>query len=1122
MLNIKKNARLYKILYLIVIIIISSLLLLVSSANDKKTKKNSPVAINGVLDLRNWDFSKDGPIALDGQWEFYYNQLLSPEDFKKQNNFKNIDYINLPGSFNDYNMSGKRLNGIGCATYRLKVLIKPGQNLLGAKTEFIRNAHKLWASDTLVSSNGTVGRRKSESSPQLLPKTGAFSYTGEEFYIILQNSNFIDKEGQIDSILLGSEDQIAGLRAVNLAFDFFILGSTLIAFIYFLGIYLRRKKDKAPLYFALVCFIVGFRSILVGERFFISLFPNFNFIVYEQLLHITFYIYIPILLFFMDKSYEGMISNNMVKLSKFSLWLYIIIIIMSPPRFYNYIIIPFEAFSYIILGYIIYKLLIMFFKDDGYYDLVLLGVFALLASRINDILYEYSIIQTGSYAPLGIFIFIIAQSYVLAEDFSKAFSKQEQLTERLKSVDKLKDDFLAHTSHELKTPLAGIIGLSDSVLSQCKNSLDITQVTNLTLINSSAKRLSNLVNDILDLSKLKNNDIKLSTKPVYLKGLVQMVVKICQSLVGKKPIKIINIVDENLPLVNGDENRLQQILYNLIGNAVKFTPDGTITIGAACYYEFIEVFVQDTGIGIAEDKLTVIFDPYEQAYDFTSEKYGGTGLGLHITKKLVELHGGIIEAESKLGEGSLFTFTLPIFKGNIKNVYESAFSQESTDSMDDNDEASSDTIYSNSFNVLVVDDEWINVKILESIMPADTYKLIRASSGREALSIIEKEKNLDLVILDLMLPDMMGYEVCSLLRDRHSMYELPILVMTADTKPENLTVCFECGANDYLPKPFDKSELLSRIKTLITLKNSVKSAIELQKKVDIANKRVESLNISIEMSEKKVEELMELDKLKSEFMANISHELRTPLNVIWSTLQLLNSLDRTKTIGEAKIMNYFNIMGQNSLRLLRLINNLIDSTRIDNGYLSLNLKNNNIVYVVEEIAQSVAVYIKSQGISLIFDTEIEEKIMAFDMDKLERIVLNILSNAVKFTEEGGTIWINIYDLNDKVRISIKDSGIGIPDDKLEAIFDRFVQVDKSITRNKEGSGIGLSLVKSLVEMHGGIIYATSEIGHGSEFIIELPVVLLDELETLNLDELYNVDSSKYIERINIEFSDIYI
>lgn len=271
---------------------------------------------------------------------------------------------------------------------------------------------------------------------------------------------------------------------------------------------------------------------------------------------------------------------------------------------------------------------------------------------------------------------------------------------------------------------------------------------------------------------------------------------------------------------------------------------------------------------------------------------------------------------------------------------------------------------------------------------------------------------------------------------------------------------------------------------------------------------------------RQLDEAVALDALKSEFFSNLSHELRTPLNVIMSTLQLLESQHRNNAsiTTTNKQMKHFNIMKQNCYRQLRLVNNMIDITKIDSGFFEVKLQNHDIVSVVENITLSVSDYIKNKGLELIFDTDTEEKITAFDLDSIERIMLNLLSNAIKFTNEGGNINVNINDKGETVVISVKDSGIGIPKEKQDIIFDRFRQVDKSLTRNHEGSGIGLSLVKSLVEMHGGEISVQSEYGNGSEFIITMPVKTVIEESSFFKEE--NIQQSN-VEKINIEFADIY-
>ena len=225
------------------------------------------------------------------------------------------------------------------------------------------------------------------------------------------------------------------------------------------------------------------------------------------------------------------------------------------------------------------------------------------------------------------------------------------------------------------------------------------------------------------------------------------------------------------------------------------------------------------------------------------------------------------------------------------------------------------------------------------------------------------------------------------------------------------------------------------------------------------------------------------------------------------------SLDNKKD----SIIKYIKSIKQNSYRLSKLINNIVDLSKIEAGFYKLNLSNNNIVQVVEEIVMSVTNYTESKGLNIIFDTDIEEKIIACDTEKIERIVLNLISNAIKFTDEGDEIFVDIKDKNKFVEISVKDNGIGIEDKYLDMIFDRFKQVDKSLSRNTEGTGVGLSLVKSIVELHGGSIYVESEFGKGSKFTVMIP-----SGKVFHENMIYSSEVPSKNQSILVELSDIYM
>ncbi len=284
-----------------------------------------------------------------------------------------------------------------------------------------------------------------------------------------------------------------------------------------------------------------------------------------------------------------------------------------------------------------------------------------------------------------------------------------------------------------------------------------------------------------------------------------------------------------------------------------------------------------------------------------------------------------------------------------------------------------------------------------------------------------------------------------------------------------------------------------------------------------SEKQIENLIKNIEINEKLLNETREYNVLVTEFFTNISHELKTPVNVIYTALQAMNTyLDNYSEENIEKCKSYSKMMKQNCFRLIKLINNLLDVAKLDSGFLKLNRSNNNIISVVEDIALSVATYVESKDIELIFDTNVEERNMAFDHDKIERIILNLLSNAFKYSPFGGQIFVDIEDRESLVIISIKDQGEGIPKNKLEFIFERFGQANRSLSRLNEGTGIGLYLVKSFVEMHGGNIRVISTEGKGSEFIIQLPVEIID-----NKDYVETTYFETNVQRINVEFSDIY-
>jgi two-component system sensor histidine kinase ChiS len=509
----------------------------------------------------------------------------------------------------------------------------------------------------------------------------------------------------------------------------------------------------------------------------------------------------------------------------------------------------------------------------------------------------------------------------------------ETANQELQRLNRLKDDLLANTSHELRTPLNGIIGLAEAMLDDDRGGLSDRERSNLDTIAASGHRLANLVNDLLDFSKLQHQTIDLALRPCTLAVVVEQVLQLHYDQAERKGLALVNAIDLALPPVLADFNRLQQILHNLVSNALKFTQSGEVivharrwqpdaellsqshpvdpqlgdqqlgqpldqltggvmpssAIGQGALFDrpgldpaeseqldreqsfespsetadqkWLAISVSDTGIGIPAAAIERIFESFEQADRSTAREYGGTGLGLAIVRQLVELHGGKIWVESRPEVGSIFTLTLPVALEAPALTYEmpsfrrspmmlrkpatanskpapeapiepepitlapatvegdrllEALSQRDTEQL--LAKASAARAQPNQrFKILMVDDEPVNLQVLENFLSQEEYEIVTADNGPAALAVLEQGFQPDVVLVDVMMPKMTGYELTQQLRSRYPAHKLPILMLTAKNQVEDLVQGLDSGANDYLTKPVSKKELLARLKTHLQL-----------------------------------------------------------------------------------------------------------------------------------------------------------------------------------------------------------------------------------------------------------------------------------------------------------------
>ena len=421
-----------------------------------------------------------------------------------------------------------------------------------------------------------------------------------------------------------------------------------------------------------------------------------------------------------------------------------------------------------------------------------------------------------------------------ATERERSLAEQERaVSRRLREVDRIKDEFLANTSHELRTPLYGIIGLAEAMASEGKE-LPRSFRDRLATIAASGHRLQRLVGDVLDFSKLEHDQLALVCKPLVLARVVDTVLTLLRPLAEGKHLALVDATPAGLPPVDADEHRLEQILLNLVGNAIKCTDSGQVEVSARQSGEMVAISVRDTGIGIAPEHHERIFHAFEQADGSTARQLGGTGLGLAVSRRLVELHGGEISVNSELGQGATFTFTLPSASSDVEPAaiavpgHTVAEHRASFHFAKDSETALGQGIPKGQqpppepatspgtqrHGILVVDDEPVNRMIIRSQLEVAGYDVSEAADGLQAL---DRLADIDLVLLDVMMPRMSGYDACRELRRRFSAAELPVIFVTAKDRPEDLAEGFAAGGNDYLVKPVAMGELLARLETHLAL-----------------------------------------------------------------------------------------------------------------------------------------------------------------------------------------------------------------------------------------------------------------------------------------------------------------
>lgn len=699
--------------------------------------------------------------------------------------------------------------------------------------------------------------------------------------IIILPSNLIKNEHNLIAIRIGSFDYNSGFEGIlhigtlpeitkkfiqNTLYYGLLIGITLFLSLYFIILYYYRKKERFYLYFSgmafsfalwaagyvgiifwifdnriayLVAAYCGSVSIVICAIFFIHSFLDLRYNLFSKIL-------LSLLLFLLIYCTTEIITTGLVE---------------------SYRMYLFKIFLLTCLIYMIYSAILCIYAiriHRPHAGKILIGIgtaylfiFLSILTWLHIIDYTPSTIE-----PFMAMIFVF--SLVLASRYAQVFSDLEKAHAKLIVLDKMKDDFLATTSHELKTPLHGIMGIAESIMDGSCGPVTQKQMQNLALIRDEASHLNTMVSDILDFSKLRAGKVDLFLEHIPVDEVAATVVSLLTPEAHKKGLSLILKSSGPCEIV-ADRNRLRQIIINLVGNAIKFSDKGTITVDVQSSFEGVTITVSDEGPGIDEADRERIWNPFVQAESSDSRHYGGAGLGLPITKYLVELHGGFIHVESQKGKGTSFIVTLPkeprtpgIPKIKQIEVTSDALvlPQEIAHSSTEQDEALAKIPFYTKARILVVDDDEVNRKVIEGFCTIAGYELIHAHDGPTALQVLETH-NIDLVLLDLMLPGMSGYEVCQKIRQSEKFSTIPVIMVTARDSASDMVRGFVSGANDYITKPFTRSELLIRIENQL----AIKQMLELEHSI------VHELNKEMGLDRSLYQRSIELKQMATQILA---------------------------------------------------------------------------------------------------------------------------------------------------------------------------------------------------------------------------------------------------------------